>query len=129
MSPSAASPDSPDGRVEADHDASGGRQRGDVGRIEIRGRGAARPRSARARAAVTSSACARASRRSRWATATGSRIAREWFESARPIAWRIHSVAYVENRKPLRQSNFSTARISPSVPSWMRSSSVSSVPW
>ena len=40
---------------------------------------------------------------------------------ARVIAWRIHHVAYVENLKPLRQSNFSTARIRPRFPSWMRS--------
>ena len=33
----------------------------------------------------------------------------------------IHHVAYVENLKPRRQSNFSTARTSPIVPSWMRS--------
>ena len=30
-------------------------------------------------------------------------------------------VAYVENLKPRRQSNFSTARLRPSVPSWIRS--------
>ncbi len=30
-------------------------------------------------------------------------------------------MAYVENLKPRRQSNFSTARFSPSVPSWIRS--------
>ena len=41
----------------------------------------------------------------------------------RVIAWRIHHVAYVENLKPLRQSNFSTACIRPRLPSWMRSSS------
>src|SRR5919112_893328 len=45
------------------------------------------------------------------------------------MACRIHQVAYVENLKPLRQSNFSTARISPRMPSWIRSSSVSSEPW
>ena len=32
------------------------------------------------------------------------------------IAWRIHHVAYVENLNPLRQSNFSTARMRPEVP-------------
>ena len=41
----------------------------------------------------------------------------------RVIAWRIHHVAYVENLKPLRQSNFSTACIRPRLPSWIRSSS------
>ena len=41
----------------------------------------------------------------------------------RVIAWRIHQVAYVENLKPLRQSNFSTACIKPRLPSWMRSRS------
>ena len=41
----------------------------------------------------------------------------------RVMAWRIHHVAYVENLKPLRQSNFSTACIRPRLPSWMRSSS------
>ena len=52
---------------------------------------------------------------------TGMRIVRALSASARATAWRIHQVAYVENLKPRRQSNFSTARISPSVPSWMRS--------
>ena len=47
----------------------------------------------------------------------------------RVIAWRIHHVAYVENLKPLRQSNFSTACISPRLPSWMRSSSGSPDAW
>ena len=42
------------------------------------------------------------------------------------IAWRIQYVAYVENLKPRRQSNFSAARMSPKMPSWMRSSSGSS---
>ena len=37
------------------------------------------------------------------------------FSMARPIDWRIHQVAYVENLKPLRQSNFSTAWIKPEV--------------
>jgi len=55
--------------------------------------------------------------RSRRATWTGRRIVREWLERARPIDWRIHSVAYVEKRKPLRQSYFSAARMSPIVPS------------
>jgi hypothetical protein len=47
---------------------------------------------------------------------------------ARSIAWRIHQTAQVENLNPRRQSNFSTARISPSTPSWIRSSSWS-LPW
>ena len=47
----------------------------------------------------------------------------------RSTAWRIHHVAYVEKRYPRRQSNFSTARMSPRMPSWIRSSSVSSEPW
>ena len=33
------------------------------------------------------------------------------------IAWRIHHVAYVENLKPLRQSNLSTAWMRPRLPS------------
>jgi hypothetical protein len=41
----------------------------------------------------------------------------------RVMAWRIHQVAYVENLKPLRQSNFSTACMRPRFPSWIRSSS------
>ena len=47
----------------------------------------------------------------------------------RVIAWRIHHVAYVENLKPLRQSNFSTACIRPRLPSWMRSRSGSPDAW
>ena len=39
----------------------------------------------------------------------------------REIDWRIHQVAYVENLKPLRQSNFVTACIRPRFPSWIRS--------
>ena len=39
------------------------------------------------------------------------------------MAWLIHHVAYVENLKPLRQSNFSTACIRPMLPSWIMSSS------
>ena len=41
----------------------------------------------------------------------------------RLMAWRIHQVAYVENLKPFRQSNFSTACMSPRLPSCTRSSS------
>ena len=54
---------------------------------------------------------------------TGSRIVRPVLAMPRVIAWRIHHVAYVENLKPLRQSNFSTACIRPRLPSWIRSSS------
>ena len=49
------------------------------------------------------------------------RTVRDLSAMARVIACRIHHVAYVENLKPLRQSNFSTARISPRLPSWIRS--------
>ncbi len=59
---------------------------------------------------------------------TGSRMVRPLLPNPRVIAWRIHQVAYVENLNPLRQSNFSTARISPRLPSWMRSSSSSPRP-
>src|SRR5205823_1368376 len=54
-------------------------------------------------------------------TCTGTRIVRAWFATARCTDWRIHHVAYVENLKPRRQSNFSTARLRPSVPSWIKS--------
>ena len=47
---------------------------------------------------------------------------------ARWMACEIHIIAYVEKRKPLRQSNFSTARMRPSIPSWTRSASSSDVP-
>ena len=52
---------------------------------------------------------------------TGIRIVRAWSAIARVIAWRIHHVAYVENLKPFSKSNFSTARMRPMLPSWMRS--------
>src|SRR5207253_2088605 len=52
---------------------------------------------------------------------TGIRIVRALSASARATACRIHHVAYVENLKPLRWSNFSAARTSPIVPSWIRS--------
>ena len=52
---------------------------------------------------------------------TGMRIVRAWSAMARVMAWRIHHVAYVENLKPFSKSNFSTARIRPMLPSWMRS--------
>ncbi len=64
--------------------------------------------------------------RSRWAMFVGTRIVRALFSIPRWIAWRIQYVAYVENLKPRRQSNFSAARIRPKMPSWMRSSSGSS---
>ena len=66
---------------------------------------------------------------SRSTTCTGMRIFRALFATPRCTAWRIHHVAYVENLKPLRQSNFSAARIRPMIPSWIRSSSVSPWPW
>ena len=48
---------------------------------------------------------------------TGMRIVRLWSATARVIAWRIHHVAYVQNLKPRRYSNLSTARIRPALPS------------
>ena len=59
---------------------------------------------------------------------TGMRMVRPLSAIARVTAWRIHHVAYVENLKPRRWSNFSTARISPSEPSWIRSRNVSPRP-
>ena len=59
---------------------------------------------------------------------TGIRIVRALSAIARVTAWRIHHVAYVENLKPLRWSNFSTARMRPSDPSWIRSRKVSPRP-
>ena len=53
----------------------------------------------------------------RSSTCTGIRIVFDWFATARWQAWRIHHVAYVENLKPLRQSNFSAARLRPMTPS------------
>ena len=47
----------------------------------------------------------------------------------RLMACWIHQVAYVENLKPLRQSNLVTACIKPRLPSWMRSRSGMSVDW
>ncbi len=49
------------------------------------------------------------------------RIVRAWSAMARVIACRIHHVAYVENLKPFSKSNFSTARMRPMFPSWIRS--------
>jgi hypothetical protein len=46
---------------------------------------------------------------------TGIRIVREWSAIARVIAWRIHHVAYVENLKPRRYWNRSTAFHEPDV--------------
>src|SRR3954452_8970432 len=65
----------------------------------------------------------------RWPMCTGRRIVRAEFSRPRWIDCRIHSVAYVENLKPFRQSNFSEARIRPSMPSWIRSPSVRPWPW
>ncbi len=66
---------------------------------------------------------------SRSTMCTGIRIVRALFATPRCTACRIHQVAYVENLKPFRQSNFSAARISPMIPSWIRSSSVRPCPW
>ena len=74
-----------------------------------------------------SSRSARAIFCSRSTMCTGMRIVRDLFATPRCTAWRIHHVAYVENLKPRRQSNFSTARISPMIPSWIRSSSEQAV--
>src|SRR3954447_4698661 len=65
----------------------------------------------------------------RWPMCTGRRIVRAEFSRPRWIDCRIHSVAYVENLKPFRQSNFSEARIRPSMPSWIRSPRVRPWPW
>ena len=48
---------------------------------------------------------------------TGMRMVRLWSATARVMAWRIHQVAYVQNLKPRRYSNLSTARIKPALPS------------
>ena len=48
---------------------------------------------------------------------------------ARVMACRIHHVAYVENLNPRRQSNSSTARISPMLPSWTKSRKGRPWPW
>ena len=66
---------------------------------------------------------ARSSARAR-RCAPGCGSSRALFATPRCTAWRIHHVAYVENLKPFRQSNFSAARIRPMIPSWIRSSSV-----
>ena len=50
-------------------------------------------------------------------------MVRAVLETPRWMAWRIHHVAYVENLKPLRHSNLSTARNNPRFPSWTRSRS------
>ena len=71
----------------------------------------------------------RLSLRSRSWMWTGRRIDRERSAMARVMPWRIHHVAYVENLNPRRQSNSSTARIRPMLPSWIRSSSGSPWPW
>ena len=66
---------------------------------------------------------------SRSTMCTGIRIVRALLATPRCTACLIHQVAYVENLKPLRQSNFSAARIRPMIPSWIRSSSDSPWPW
>src|SRR5215210_744711 len=55
-------------------------------------------------------------------TWAGRRTVRALSATARVTAWRIHHVAYVEKRLPISGSNFSTARIRPALPSWIRSS-------
>ena len=55
-------------------------------------------------------------------TCAGNLTVLAWSATARVTAWRIHHVAYVEKRLPISGSNFSTARIRPAFPSWMRSS-------
>jgi hypothetical protein len=40
---------------------------------------------------------------------------------------RTHQLAYVENLHPFRQSNFSAARISPRIPSWIRSRAAATI--
>jgi hypothetical protein len=52
---------------------------------------------------------------------TGIRIVRDCSAIALVIAWRIHQIAYVENLKPRRYSNLSTARMRPVLPSWIKS--------
>ena len=70
---------------------------------------------------AVSSFSTRLSVRSCWATFAGTRISRPVLSRPRWIDCWIQSVAYVENLKPLRQSNFSVARISPGIASWIRS--------
>jgi hypothetical protein len=53
---------------------------------------------------------------------TGTRMVRPLSATALCTACLIHHVAYVENLKPLSGSNFSTAFISPMLPSWIKSS-------
>src|SRR6266487_253483 len=57
------------------------------------------------------------------------RVVRGLWATPRCTAWRIHHVAYVENLNPRRQSNFSTARMRPMIPSWIRSSREMPWPW
>ena len=67
-------------------------------------------------------------RRSFWrrsTTCTGTRIVTPWLATAR---WRLANPPGGIGRKPLRQSNFSTARLRPMVPSWIRSRSGRSCP-
>src|SRR5215212_2596057 len=59
---------------------------------------------------------------------TGTRMVRPLSATARCTACLIHHVAYVENLQPRSGSNFSTARIRPTLPSWIRSSKGSPIP-
>src|SRR5918993_5572039 len=55
-------------------------------------------------------------------TCAGNLTVRALSATARVTACLIHHVAYVEKRLPISGSNFSTARIRPAFPSWIRSS-------
>ena len=95
----------------------------------LRPAAAATSSSVAGRPARDSSACsARRILPRRSTIGTGSRMGRDVFDGARPIAARIHIAAYVDNFTPRRQWYFSTARISPMLPSWIRSSR-SRLPW
>src|SRR5215211_3603792 len=59
---------------------------------------------------------------------TGTLMVRPLSATALCTACLIHQVAYVENRKPRSGSYFSTAFISPMLPSWIRSSKGSPYP-
>ena len=61
-------------------------------------------------------------------TCTGSRMVRHWSFTAREHACLIHQCTYVESLNPRVGSNFSIPRISPVIPSWMRSSKATPLP-
>ena len=89
-----------------------------LGHLEVGRQLGERGRTAELELEAARAFCRRASVSPAW---TGSRIVRPVLAMPRVMAWRIHHVAYVENLKPLRQSNFSTACMRPRLPSWMRS--------